>query len=204
MENPTLYYVHDPMCAWCWGYKPTLIDLEQLLPEHITLVYLLGGLAADSDIEMPVEMQSYLQQTWRKIAMQLGTQFNHQFWQANTPRRSTYPANRAVLAAKIQGAEKAMIVAIQQAYYLAAKNPSDLSVLVGLAEDLNLDIEKFKTDIASDKLNANLLEAIQYAREMPIHGFPSLVLQKDGHYHSVVLNYKNAQASLEHIQQLLA
>ena len=22
-EKATLYYVYDPMCSWCWGYKPT-------------------------------------------------------------------------------------------------------------------------------------------------------------------------------------
>ncbi|MPW29701.1 DsbA family protein [Agarivorans sp. B2Z047] len=204
MAKYRLYYVHDPMCSWCWGYKPTLLELEQILPSNIELVYLLGGLAPDSDLEMPAEMQAFLQQTWRKIANQLGTQFNYQFWELNTPRRSTYPANRAVLAAKQQGAEKAMIVAIQQAYYLDAKNPSDLSVLIDLAEGLNLDLESFKTGISSEKLNANLLEEIEFARSLPIQGFPSLVLEKDGHFHSVGLNYKDAQASLEHIQQLLA
>ncbi len=204
MAKYRLYYVHDPMCSWCWGYKPTLLELEQILPSNIELVYLLGGLAPDSDLEMPAEMQAFLQQTWRKIANQLGTQFNYQFWELNTPRRSTYPANRAVLAAKQQGAEKAMIVAIQQAYYLDAKNPSDLSVLIDLAEGLNLDLESFKTGISSEKLNANLLEEIDFARSLPIQGFPSLVLEKDGHFHSVGLNYKDAQASLEHIQQLLA
>lgn len=204
MVAARLYYVHDPMCSWCWGYKSTLIELERLLPENISLVYLLGGLAVDSDIEMPVEMQAFLQQTWRKIANQLGTQFNYQFWELNTPRRSTYPANRAVLAAKQQGAEKAMINAIQQAYYLDAKNPSDLSVLCNLAESLHLDLERFTADIGSEKLNADLLNEIQFSRSMPIQGFPSLVLEKGGHYYSVGLDYKNAQASLEHIQQLLA
>ncbi|WP_163134996.1 DsbA family protein [Agarivorans sp. Alg241-V36] len=204
MTAARLYYVHDPMCAWCWGYKPTLETLERLLPSHISLVYLLGGLAADSDIEMPEEMQAFIQHNWQKIASMLGTQFNFDFWQINQPRRSTYPANRAVLAAKQQRAEKAMIVAIQQAYYLEAKNPSNLSVLSGLAEDLDLDLEKFKADIGSAKLNADLLNEIQFSRSMPIQGFPSLVLKKDGHYHSVALDYKNAQVSLEHIHQLLA
>ncbi|MDF4306582.1 DsbA family protein, partial [Vibrio parahaemolyticus] len=23
-----LYYVHDPMCSWCWGYKPTIEKLK--------------------------------------------------------------------------------------------------------------------------------------------------------------------------------
>ncbi|MCP4060185.1 MAG: DsbA family protein, partial [Pseudoalteromonas sp.] len=23
MTQTKLIYVHDPMCSWCWGYKPT-------------------------------------------------------------------------------------------------------------------------------------------------------------------------------------
>jgi len=94
------------MCSWCWGYKPRLAELEQALPPGVDLVYLLGGLAADTEQPMPQEMQQFLQQTWRKIALQLGTQFNHDFWHLNSPKRSTYPANRAVLAAEKQAAGK--------------------------------------------------------------------------------------------------
>ncbi|GGA92625.1 DsbA family protein [Agarivorans gilvus] len=199
-----VYYVHDPMCSWCWGYKPRLAELEQALPPGVDLVYLLGGLAADTEQPMPQEMQQFLQQTWRKIALQLGTQFNHDFWHLNSPKRSTYPANRAVLAAEKQAAGKAMISAIQQAYYLQAKNPSEFEVLVALAEQLNLDKQQFIADMQSEALNQQLMEQIEFARSLPIQGFPSLVLSQHGQQQALPLDYLDAQVTLEHLARLMA
>jgi putative protein-disulfide isomerase len=199
-----VYYVHDPMCSWCWGYKSRLAELEQALPPGVDLVYLLGGLAADTEQPMPQEMQQFLQQTWRKIALQLGTQFNHDFWHLNSPKRSTYPANRAVLAAEKQAAGKAMISAIQQAYYLQAKNPSEFEVLVALAEQLNLDKQQFIADMQSEALNQQLMEQIEFARSLPIQGFPSLVLSQHGQLQALRLDYQDAQVTLEHLDSLLA
>lgn len=61
MNQSTLYYVHDPMCSWCWGYHPVWQQLQQMLaqqwPTQLTIRYLVGGLAADSDQPMPLEQQ---------------------------------------------------------------------------------------------------------------------------------------------------
>ena len=127
-----LYYVHDPMCSWCWGFRPVWLELKQTLPEELQLLSLVGGLAADCDEPMPQALRDKLQATWRRIQQVIpGTGFNFDFWRDNTPRRSTYPACRAVIAAR-ELADKAdqMTHAIQQAYYLQARNPSDQETLV--------------------------------------------------------------------------
>ena len=64
----TLYYVHDPMCSWCWGFAATLDSVLETLPEDVSVVHLLGGLAPDSNEPMPESMQQGLQQTWKQIA----------------------------------------------------------------------------------------------------------------------------------------
>ena len=53
-----LYYVHDPMCSWCWGFSSALTGLLQKLPQDIKVIRLLGGLAPDSDIPMPDSMKN--------------------------------------------------------------------------------------------------------------------------------------------------
>ncbi|SQH76486.1 conserved protein of unknown function [Shewanella benthica] len=133
-KKPRVYYVYDPMCSWCWGYAPTWNNLRAALKESgINVEYRLGGLAPDSNEPMPDEMKAFLEQTWHKIAAELGTEFNFDFWRQCQPRRSTYPACRATLIAREQGLEQAMLDGIQQAYYLKAMNPSDLTTLISIA-----------------------------------------------------------------------
>lgn len=181
--NPSsaqLFYVHDPMCSWCWGFRPVWDALQQVLPNNVEVINVTGGLAKDSDETMPLELQHAIQGWWKDISAQLGTEFNHDFWALNTPRRSTFMSCRATIAASYQRAEDAMIDAIQRAYYLRAENPSDVSVLTRLAEELGLDAERFTSDLLSHATEVEFSRQLALARSLPIDGFPSLVLQVQG------------------------
>ena len=191
-----LLYIHDPMCSWCWGYRPTWDLLKSTLPENIVVEYVVGGLAPDSDAPMPEELQNTIQGYWRRIHTELGTEFNFDFWRQCQPRRSTYPACRAVIAAKLQNRETEMIDAIQRAYYLRAMNPSDTSTLIELAGEIGLDKEKFSKDIVSEQTQQELQTQIQFVRNSPCGGFPSLLLKQNETLIPVEVNYHDAQATL--------
>jgi len=72
--------------------------------------------------------------------------------------------------------ENEMLLLIQQAYYLLARNPSDNEVLISLASDIGLDVEKFSSDLNSEACKKLLDDEILIARDLYIHSFPSLVL----------------------------
>lgn len=198
---PTLYYYHDPMCSWCWGFRPTAEQLFSRLPQGIKRVNILGGLAPDSDTAMPAEQQLAIQGHWRHIEELLGTSFNHDFWSNCKPRRSTYPACRAVIAAAQQAREEAMIESIQNAYYLRAMNPSDTETLEILARELKLDLDRFCTDLNSSRTRKELLQQVGFARRSPIQGFPSLVLEHDGQLTPIKLDYSSPNTTLDQLQQ---
>jgi len=199
----TLFYFHDPMCSWCWGYRPTWLKLLELLPSSIHIEYIVGGLAPDSDQVMPTDMANSIQSHWRRIELELGTVFNYDFWAECEPRRSTYPACRAVIASKLQHAEQAMILAIQKAYYLQAKNPSNIDLLVAIAADLNLDINRFKKDITSLQTEAALTEQVNFSRKLKVPGFPSLVLNNGASNYPIEVNYQDASVTCNQIMKYI-
>lgn len=199
----TLYYVHDPMCSWCWGFRPVwqqlLAKLSSHVPDNMQIRYILGGLAGDTDELMPQKMQYTISTIWQQIQTSIpGTEFNYAFWEKCKPRRSTYPACRAVIAAKQQGAEyeEAMILAIQQAYYLQAKNPSDQSVLVDIAEGIGLRRNLFERDLVSNEVNQELLANIRLSRQLGAQGFPSLILDSAGERNLIVIDYNQMDVML--------
>lgn len=187
----TLYYIYDPMCSWCWGYAPTWNRLQQELTPHIDIIYGLGGLAQDCDEIMPDEMQNFLQQTWRNISEQLGTAFNFDFWRDCQPRRSTFPACRAALIARASNKEQIMLTAIQHAYYLQAKNPSDIDTLHKLAIEIGLDGNDFLQQMNSQQLDKALKKEIIQMSTMPINGFPALVLVNNQALINIPIDYKD-------------
>jgi len=203
ITEPTLYYVHDPMCSWCWAFHKTWLKVQQQIKGEINVEYIVGGLAPDSDDVMPLTMQKDIEGYWKTIQDKVpGTEFNFDFWKKSKPRRSTYPACRAVLAAKSidSSNEQAMILGIQKAYYLHAKNPSDIDVLATIAQSNHIDRDVFLDVIQSKEVQNQLEKEIQFSRSIFTQGFPSLILFKDNKYKQIKIDYNSVESIINQLK----
>ena len=181
MRRDVLYYIADPMCSWCWGFSPVLETVSGVLPDDIPIRYVMGGLARDSEEPMSEETRAYVQAQWRLVAERTGAKFNWDFWTDCEPRRSTYPACRAVIAAGMQRPEGIgeMFQAIQRAYYLEARNPSAAETLVQLAGEVGLDTQRFSGDLVSPHTDELLHKDFELRRTLHADKFPTMILEHD-------------------------
>jgi putative protein-disulfide isomerase len=205
-DQTKLYYVHDPMCSWCYAFNPVWETLSARLPPSVQILQILGGLAPDTDQPMPEAMRAKIQEIWRTIEKTVpGTRFNFDFWKSARPRRATFPACRAVIAAAHQAPEleTKMIRLIQHAYYREAKNPSDYSVLIALADSLGLDGNQFAADLDSPQTVAELNRQIAFSRRLGVPGFPSLVCRNAAvDCQLLEIDYQDAEFMLHQILRL--
>ncbi len=204
--QPVLYYIHDPMCSWCWAFEKARHALFSRLPDTVRIRRLLGGLAVDSNTPMPPEMVDYVQANWRAIEARFpDLHFNFAFWTRCQPRRATWPACRAVIAAREQGGvwDQMMTRAIQQAYYRQARNPSEDSTLIELADELGLDSQRFAASLNASATRTKLQDEIQRMRDLHVNSFPSLVLQTESGAYPIAVDYQSAPAMEEGILRYL-
>lgn len=191
------------MCSWCWAYRPCVLQLRENLPREISWQNVLGGLAPDNNQPMPDETRLMVQGHWRTIQSSIGTEFNFDFWTKCQPRRDTYKACRAVIAASWQHAEEEMIEAIQNAYYLRAMNPSEPETLADLAAELGLDRSLFSKDLGSVQTETEFRRQLMLRAQMNVRSFPSLVLEQDSVCTAIVHDYQDYRSSLAEIQKVL-
>lgn len=199
-RDVTLYYIYDPMCSWCWGFKPVWDRVKAALSERLAIVYVLGGLAPETDVPMPQAMRVHLQQTWHRISQVCGVPFNFDFWMQNTPRRSTYPACKAALVAREYGKELAMYERIQRFYYLEAGNPSLYENLYDLAEELGIPRQAFMDRIHSVELDRLFREELMFAEQLGAQGYPSLVLRVGDRLQFIEHSYTDVQENIRKIE----
>lgn len=198
----TLYYVYDPMCSWCYAFRDTFEKVKEGLASNIEILNVPGGLAPHSNEPMSEDLKKQIQDAWKRIESLVGTKFNHDFWTKCTPRRSTYLACQATIAAKNQGKEEEMIAGIQDAYYLKAMNPSDEETLVFVAKEIGLNIEKFKTDLYSELTIVKFNEKMQLRRKLNLNSFPSLAIKYKKELYPITIKFNEPKAILEQIEDL--
>lgn len=202
MPETRLFYIHDPMCSWCYAFSTSLDALQTHLPRSVRMIFLLGGLAPDTSSPMPKEMQQAIRQNWHRIEQTVpGVRFNYDFWSVNTPIRSTYPACRALIAARKQDSayELPLLKAIQSAYYRQARNPSLIDTLQELAAEIGLDSALFRQDLESAVVDQQLQQEIQLARSMGVTSYPSLRLHHHDELFAIHIDYLDHRTMLDEI-----
>ncbi len=200
----SLFYVADPMCSWCYGFAPQWERAKAELPVPARLV--MGGLAPDADEPMPDDVRAMGQGAWRAVEQTTGVAFNHDFWENCAPRRSTYPACRAVIAAEQAraGAGEEMLAAIQRAYYREARNPSDATTLIALAIEIGLEESAFEAALGSSEVRARFDEDLRLAQSLGVRSFPTVVLVRGDRVHGLAQGYDSAERVLARYEALIA
>lgn len=196
--NDTLIYVADPMCSWCWGFRTIRDRVLAALPEGTPVRYVMGGLAPDDAEPMDDGTRGYVRQAWKAVEQTTGASFNWDFWSVCQPRRSTYPACRAVLLAESlrSGTGPLMFDRIQQAYYQEARNPSDAETLVALGRDMGFDEGAFERELNSPETQALLHADLEFRRELNVHSFPTLILESGEERVILAEGYSDAEQVL--------
>ena len=177
-----------------------MLKLRAHLPQTIKWQNLVGGLAADTDRPMPHSLQTTIQGHWHKIQTLLDTPFNFDFWSRCYPRRDTYKACRAVIAAADQGFEDAMIEGIQRAYYLDARNPSEPDVLIEIAAELGMGKVAFADALASVEVNQELNRQLATRDALAVTSFPSLVLTQGRRITRIRHDYNDFRVTLKALE----
>jgi putative protein-disulfide isomerase len=177
----TLYYFGDPMCSWCWGFRPVLEQVDQEYPE-LERVMVLGGLRGGDEEPMSDDLAAMIRNAWLRIEESTGQKFNHDLWELHRPLATTWPACRAVLAARLLDpkAEWAFMVAMFEAYFTRALDPSSRETHLMIAEEQGFDRNIYMGILDSEQVERTLQTDLRTTQRFGITGFPSVVLSIEG------------------------
>ena len=187
----TLRYFGDPMCSWCWGFKPVLEQVDREYPE-LRRVTVMGGLRGESDKPMSDDLAKLVQSAWVRIEHATGQPFNHELWRKHRPLASTLPACRAVLAARLLApqCEWGFMVGMFQAYFTRALDPTRRETYLDVAGRAGLDLPQFESKLDSPDVEHALQQDLQLTRQFGITGFPSVVLSLGNDHYLVSPGYQ--------------
>ena len=191
-----LIYVMDPMCSWCWGFAPVVQALaEQAQACGVGADLVVGGLRqerAAMDRSARERTASY----WHAVHEASGQPFN---FEAGLPEGLVYdtePACRALVAARGFDAKFAWTLAglIQHAFYVEGRNVTLPTELVELAEAAGIARGEFADRFDSQAVRDATAADFDWARNLGIAGFPTLLAEHDGQLALLTNGYQTLDA----------
>ena len=75
----------------------------------------------------------------------------------------------------MNGSRERYYEALQRAYFLDARNPSDYETLIALAKEIGLDPLQFQDDLDSPVVKQIFREELNQVRSFGVAGFPTVI-----------------------------
>ena len=180
---PTLHYIFDPLCGWCYGAAP-LVEAARAVP-GLTVAFHGGGMMTGSNRrQITPEWRGYVLPHDRRIEQLSGQPFGDAYVNGllndTTAMMDSAPPITAILAAEVlAGKGLDMLQRVQRAHYVDGLRIADLPVLLALAQELGLDGAAFQAAYAR-QAGAATQQHIDASRALLAQvggqGFPTFVL----------------------------
>ena len=69
LEQPTLFYIGDPMCSWCYGMSDILKDTQEYCAKNgIKFQTIVAGLRASGQVLWDKRFKGFLKHEWTNIS----------------------------------------------------------------------------------------------------------------------------------------
>ena len=176
--RPIVTQFTDLMCTWCWGAEPIVRHLHVAYGDQLRFEYVMGGLVRDfeefydaaNDISTPAEAAPHWLEASRAHGMPVETRVLKE-----NPPWSTYPANIAFMAARLQDREVAhrYLRRLREAYATEGINVSDRETQIRLTESIGLDTDAFIAALNDGRAREAFEADLDRARSAAVLGFPS-------------------------------
>lgn len=204
MRKPTVVFVGDPMCSWCYGFGPELDALRAAHVDTAEFRLMVGGLRRDR-ARIDARMRSYLRDAWTQVGRRTGREFRFDILETELVY-DTEPACRAVVAARLLADEDAAFSyfdAAQRAFYRENRSPQSTDTWVDLAVDQGLDADRFLSAFESDAMKKATINDFAESRELGITGYPAVMASCGKNRRYLTLGFVEAPTLLDRLDQLI-
>jgi len=209
MTTPTLIYVADPMCSWCWGFSPVLEEIRRLYHGRVTFQLMLGGLRPGNTERFDESRRAYILQHWHAVNERTGQPFNFEFQMGPTFTYDTEPASRATLVIRqiAPGKEWEFLKRIQEAFYVQNADVTKAETLEGVAVASGMETSQFREAYHDPQTKQLLWEEFDQSRQLGVSGFPTLLGREEQSVSVLMHGYQEIGAlrvGIEHFLQKFA
>ena len=183
MEKPTIYYVYDALCGWCYSFGPVIQKFEDNYRDRVQTEVLSGGMVVGGRVGPVSNMADYIRQAVPRLTEITGVKFGEAYF-TQVLDKGTYisnsePPSVALSILKEQAPEKPIALAhnLQKLQFVEGRDFNEVETYLPLAATYGISEEVFRHKFTSDDYRLKAHQDFELVQSWGITGFPAVVCQ---------------------------
>lgn len=201
-EKPTLIYVYDPMCGWCYGFSNVFKTFRTKHADKFDYEIISGGMVTGNrEGFIGDDLAKYIESAYQRVENASGSKYGEAYLDKLKKRQlwlsSTKPS-MALEAFKKHRYQDAIDFAatVQNAYFVDGKDLRDDNLYGPIVERFGIKKEAFFKTLNDPKTKEATENGYIAATNYGVKGFPTMLLLHKGKYYKVMDGFVDL-ASLE-------
>lgn len=206
--KPTLIYVYDPLCGWCYGFHPVMEKLHKRFGDSVHVEVKVGGLAVGNRA-MPInEGYGYIKDGLKQIEKSTGIEFGRNFKllaEEGSYYYDSVPPCKAQKVMNEMAPQHSLNFAgtLQGALFQHGKDLNKWSTYEELIEPCDIDKGAFKTRFESESIESALMEEFDWCKTHGATGFPTLLIKIEDETSIMTRGYRPYDTIESHLHHLV-
>lgn len=209
MDKPTLYYIYDALCGWCYGFSPVMQKLQRQYAGQLAFEVLSGGMITGNRVQPIGAMAEYIRRASAQLESVTGVSPSEAY-QANILDAGTYISNSVppavalcILKEASPGAQVPLASAIQGLLYAQGKDLNVADTYLPLAANQGLAEEVFRERFTDPAYEAKARKDFSQVQSWGIDGFPAVIGRKGSVYFLLTHGFQPYEPMSEMVEQML-
>ncbi|MEX1269776.1 MAG: DsbA family protein [Balneolaceae bacterium] len=208
MERPTLIYVYDPLCGWCYTFHPVVHQLAEKFKERLSIQVKPGGLAIGEQARTIRDGYSFIPQASKQAETVTGVKFGRNFYllaeEGSYFINSEPPCIAQMVVNKLAPGHALQFAGdMQNAFFRDGKSLNKWETFEELLKPLPVDLNECRKLFESDEMKQETYEQFDWCKKAGATGFPALLLKIGDEIGVMSRGYRPFDTVESHLHHLL-
>jgi len=196
MKKPTIIYVYDALCGWCYGMSPVMQQLYETHRQDYNFVVLSGGMIRGSNVRPISGMADYIRKASVRLEEITGVKqtkvYHEEILDKGTYITNSEPPAIALSILKEQFPEQQvpLAAAIQKLHFVEGKDLNEVEAYRPVVEQFGADAADFKKKFSDTAYAEKAREEFSLVEKWGISGFPAVVCEAGEKLYLVARGYQ--------------
>jgi len=217
---PSIIYIYDALCGWCYGFTPVVQRLHDAYKGTLDFDVLSGGMVPPEHAQPIAVKAAYIAGAYKTVEEYTGVRFGEAYLEhimhpEESPwmEESLTPAIALCLLKAAQpfaipggvGGAVYFASAIQRAHMVDGKDLSDRETYRPMAEGVGCDWKDFSNKMTSEEWKETAQYEWALVKQLGITGFPAVVVQvSEDKFHLIARGYTAYEDLVHRLERVLA